>query len=93
VHWLGTDNGNGAPYLFYSGIFAVLVFAVGQLANGYANARRHNCHEPRCWRVGRVHVDDKGTLSCFRHHPEGKPERGHIRERYNLYLGERPGDG
>ena len=28
--------------------------------------RKHNCHERRCWRVGRHAVD--GTPWCNRHH-------------------------
>lgn len=92
AHWLGTDSGNGAPYLFYSGVFTVLVFAIGQAASVWSNLRRHNCHEPRCWRVGRFPVEGTAWTSCRRHHPE-PPQRGDIRERYHLYLGDKPGRG
>lgn len=82
-HWLrhtfGVDNGNDPVYLFYSGLFTVLVFAGGQ----WASYRHKQCHEPWCPRVGRVAVDDRGTLSCWVHHPDGKPERGHIHRRYH----------
>lgn len=93
MHWLGTDNGNNPLYLFYSGLFTVLVFAAGKAVDAYQNARRHNCHEPRCWRIGHAVVDDKGTLSCWHHHPEGHPQRGHIRRRYHLYAGSKRGRG
>lgn len=92
-HWLaihtGTcpvegscNSGTGPYYGYWSGFGSVwpwsflgLSGVAGVLA---VTARRHNCHEPGCWRIGRVHVDDKGTLSCFHHHPEGKPQKGHI---------------
>jgi hypothetical protein len=47
--------------------------------------RKHNCHEPGCLRVGRVTVDDKGTLSCFHHYPEGKPRKGHIQRAHDAH--------
>ena len=47
--------------------------------------RKHDCHEPGCWRLGRVHVDDKGTLSCWHHHPDGKPRPGHIRRAHERH--------
>lgn len=87
-HALGVDNGNSATYLFYSGLFTVLVFAGGQ----WANIRRHNCHEPRCWRIGRFPVEGTPWSACHRHHPS-PPRRGDIRERYHLYVGRQPGKG
>ena len=92
AHWFGTDNGNSATYLFYSGIFGVLVFAAGQIAAVYAILRRNNCHQPRCWRLGRFPVEGTTWNACHRHHPH-PPDSGTIRHRYHLYVGERPGDG
>lgn len=69
AHLLGTDSGNDPVYLFYSGIFGVLVFAAGLLWNAWVNARRHNCHQPKCWRVGRLPVDGTAWVTCKRHHP------------------------
>lgn len=89
---LGTDNGNSPFYLFYSGIFAVLVFAGGQAWNGYLNARKSNCHEHGCWRIGRLPVEGTPWHVCRRHHPD-PPARGDIRKRYHLYLGSKPGRG
>jgi len=83
---LGLDG--GPVYAFYSGLFVVLVFAGGQ----WASVRRHNCHEPRCWRVGRFPVEGTGYVTCRRHHPH-PPGRGDIRRRYHLFIGERPGRG
>lgn len=91
-HWFGTDSGNSAPYLFYSGIFGVIVFALGQVATVYAVLRRNNCHQPRCWRLGRFPVEGTKWTACHRHHP-APPVKETMRERYHLYLGEKPGDG
>lgn len=91
MHVLGTDSGNSPWYLFYSGLFGVLVF-IAQSVNAWINARKHNCHEPRCVRIGRFPVEGTAWTACRRHHP-APPQRGHIREQYHLYLGERPGDG
>ena len=90
AHWLGTDS--GAPYLFYSGLFGVLVFAAGQAAAVYVNLRHRNCHEPRCWRLGRFPVAGTPWATCRRHHP-APPQRGDIRRHYHLYLGDKPGRG
>ena len=89
-HYLGTDG--GAWYNFYSGIFGVPVFGAGLLTTAWVTARRHNCHEPRCWRVGRFPVEGTAWSACRRHHP-APPQRGSIREQHHLYLGERPGRG
>jgi len=91
-HWLGTDSGNSPVYLFYSGFFAVLVFALGQAVNVYVSLRRHNCHEPRCPRLGRFPVEGTLWATCRRHHP-APPAKGRIREQYHLYLGDKPGRG
>jgi hypothetical protein len=82
---LGTDG--GAFYNFYSGIFGVLVITAGLLANAYVTARRHNCHQVGCWRVGRYPVQGTSWTACRRHHP-APPQR-----RQRFYLGERPGRG
>jgi hypothetical protein len=92
VHELGLDSGNGTWYLFYSGIFGVLVFAAGMTANVYVNLRKHNCHQPRCLRLGRFPVEGTPWSACHRHHPS-PPQRDSIRKRYHLYAGERPGRG
>jgi hypothetical protein len=96
-HWLyvhlGLADANSPWYLFPSGWGSILLVSGSFLTVPYITWKRHNCHEPRCWRVGRVTVDDKGTLSCWHHHPKGKPQRGHVREQYHLYLGRRPGRG
>lgn len=67
--FLGTTNGSGRWYLWWSGIFsdvtiffAVLVFY-----------RKHNCHVHRCPRIGsHAAVDANGVqhIVCRRHHPD-----------------------
>ena len=90
ARFLGTDG--GAWYNFYSGIFGVLVFGGGMLTTAWATARHNNCHQPRCWRIGRFPVEGTQLKACHRHHPS-PPTKETIRERYHLYAGERPGRG
>ena len=89
-HVFGFDGGSW--YDFYSGIFGVLVFGGGIVSGAYVTARKHNCHQPRCWRVGRFPVEGTGLNACRRHHPH-PPEPGDIARRYHLYLGDKPGKG
>ena len=87
---LGLDG--GPWYNFFSGLFGVLVIGGGLIYNAWVNARRHNCHQPGCWRVGRFPVEGTAWMACHRHHP-GPPQKDTITRRYHLYLGERPGRG
>ena len=91
-HLFGLDSGESETYLFYSGIFGVLVFALGQIASVYATLRRNNCHQPKCWRLGRFPVEGSKLNACHRHHPD-PPVKETIQEKYHLYFGDRPGDG
>lgn len=94
MHWLAhflgftAGDGNGSPYLFWSGAGSDLAY-LGFL---YALLRHVNCHQPRCLRVGRLPVDGTPFKVCRRHHP-APPQRETIRKRYHLHLGERPGRG
>ena len=90
AHYFGTDG--GAFYNFYSGIFGVLVITGGLLTTAWVNARRHNCQQPGCWRVGRLPVDGTPFVVCHRHHPH-PPAKKTIQERYHLYAGDKPGRG
>lgn len=67
--FLGTTNGGGRWYLWWSGMFGNLtIFAAVALFY-----RRHNCHIHGCWRLGRhTSVDVNGVeyLVCKRHHPD-----------------------
>jgi hypothetical protein len=92
AHWLGLDDPGGAVYLAWSGVIGDLGY-LAILGGLITIVRRHNCHEPRCWRIGRILVDDKGTLSCWHHYPGEKPQRGYVHRRYHLYLGKQPGHG
>ena len=70
-HIFGLDNGSGAWYLFWSGIFDVFVLAAGLAGNAYVTARKHNCHVHRCWRIGRHPVTGTAYVVCRTHHPDG----------------------
>lgn len=69
-HFLGTDSANATFYLFWSGFFAVLVFSAGLGGNAWIAARKHNCHQHRCWRIGRYPVAGGTYTVCRRHHPD-----------------------
>ena len=62
LHIFGVDNMNGRWYAFWSG-FAADLPLFGIVGTLY---RKHNCHQPWCWRLGRHVVD--GTPWCNRHH-------------------------
>jgi hypothetical protein len=97
MHWLahffGFDagEGNGAHYLFWSGAGSDIaeLAVVGGLVT---IVRKHNCHQPRCWRVGRYPVPGTPWAVCRRHHP-APPGRETIRKHYHVYLGSKPGRG
>jgi hypothetical protein len=94
LHWLahffGFDagQGNGAHYLFWSGAGSDLAY----LALVWSVVRHYNCHQPRCWRVGRLPVPGTSYVVCRKHHPS-PPQRDTIAKRYHLYLGDKPGRG
>jgi hypothetical protein len=70
LHVLGVDQGqpygSWNAYNFWSGAGSDLAY-LGIFAALY---RKHNCHQPRCWRIGR-HVID-GTPWCNRHHQDAR---------------------
>jgi hypothetical protein len=55
--------------------------------------RQHNCEVHRCWRLGRHVVEGTGQKVCRRHHPEDHLTAAGVREKYHLYLGDKPGRG
>lgn len=64
---LGLTNASGPWYLWWSGIFGdASILAVPVILY-----RKHNCHRPRCWRVGRF-PDGPWTV-CRRHHSLDRP--------------------
>ena len=72
LHALGIDTTTGPAYAFWSGTGSDL----GELAiiGGMITlVRKHNCHERRCWRVGRHVVD--GTPWCNHHHHAARAAR------------------
>lgn len=64
IHILGIDSVSDWPYAFWSGSGGKLVQAAPLLVL----LRRFNCHQPRCWRVGK-HPHGIYTY-CHKHHPE-----------------------
>jgi len=74
--FLGTTNGDGRWYLWWSGMFGNLtVFAAVIVFY-----RKHNCPVHRCWRIGsHTAVDANGVehVVCRVHHP-GLGPRHHL---------------
>lgn len=64
AHIAGLDNASGSWYLFWSGIFG----DAGYIGVPLILLRRYNCHQPRCWRLGK-HPHGNYTY-CRVHHPE-----------------------
>ena len=63
---LGLTDPSGPAYLWWSGFGADLqIFAALAVF-----LRRHNCHEPGCWRLGRHPIDGTPYVVCRRHHPD-----------------------
>lgn len=72
-HWLmhafGLDNLAGPVYGFWSGAGSDIseLAIVGAVLGMF---KRHNCHQRRCWRIGRHAVN--GSPWCDRHHQEAR---------------------
>jgi len=67
--FLGTTDGSGRWYLWWSGMFGNLAIFTGL----GIFLRRHNCHVHRCLRLGRhAAVDAHGIehVVCKHHHPD-----------------------
>ena len=84
LHWLavhtGTVNEAGPYYGFWSG-FGSDIGEVTIIGGMVAVYRKHTCHEPWCWRIGRHPVEGTPFQACRRHHPALKnerPKRGHM---------------
>ena len=76
-HWLaihtGTLNEPGEYYGFWSGFGSDLgegTIVVALAATLAHSVRKHNCHMPGCWRVGRHPIEGTGYVVCRKHHPE-----------------------
>ena len=70
-HLLGLDNASGPWYLFWSGFGSDLSEVAGLGLVVYMFWRKHNCHEPGCWRIGaHSYRDPEGHehVHCRRHH-------------------------
>jgi hypothetical protein len=77
LHWLaihtGTYNEPGPYYGFWSGFGSDLgeyAIVVSLLAGLFHTVRKHNCHMPGCWRIGRHSIEGTTYVVCRKHHPE-----------------------
>lgn len=84
-HFFGFANGdgNGSHYLFFSGSGSDLT-ELTIIVAGVHIYYRFTCHEPMCFWPGHL-MADRHTRSCWHHHPEGRPQRGHVRRRYEQH--------
>ena len=76
-YWLqvhtGTINEAGPYYGFWSGFGSDLEeFGIlgGISAAIYQLVKKHNCHEPGCWRIGQYPAADGQFMLCYSHHPD-----------------------
>lgn len=94
MHWLAHffgvagGDGNSSAYLWWSGPGSDLAY----LGIFWALWRGHNCHQPKCLRIGHLPVQGTAYRTCRKHHPS-PPGTETIRQRYHLYAGRRPGRG
>jgi hypothetical protein len=72
--WYGFWSGFGANFGEYAMVGGVLAWC-----------RKHNCHEHRCYRMGR-HPGDTGPV-CRRHHKPNAPATTQIRPDENRNAG------
>lgn len=72
LHILGIDNVSGYWYAWWSGSGSVLIPPVLTATPIVLVQLRHkNCHQPRCWRLGRFEAD--GYKLCSIHHDNPLP--------------------
>jgi hypothetical protein len=71
AHLLGIDNEAGRWYAFWSG-FGSDMSEVTLIGLAFGAYHRHNCHQRRCWRIGRHTVG--GSPWCDRHHEAARGE-------------------
>jgi hypothetical protein len=65
----GAKNEAGWPYGLWSGFGGALPdILILTALTGWLH--HNNCHQHRCWRLGRHPVGDTGLRVCRRHHPE-----------------------
>jgi hypothetical protein len=75
--FLGTVDGGGRWYLWWSGMFANVTIFVAL----FVFLRKHNCHIHGCWRMGShsaVDANDVVHVVCRHHHPDLGPKH-HLR--------------
>jgi hypothetical protein len=92
LHVFGIDTTTGPWYAFWSGAGGILERLLELAVIGGLLWRHNNCHQPQCWRLGRLPVEGSQWKTCRHHHP-APPGRETIRQRYHLYAGSKPGRG
>jgi hypothetical protein len=71
-------KGTGAAYSFWSGAGSDWG-QVTVLGGAVLLYRKHNCHERRCWRIGKHPIDGSPYIVCRKHHPD-VPNKGATHE-------------
>jgi hypothetical protein len=69
----GTNDESGTYYGFWSGFGSDLgeYVILGAVFNGlYLHWRHINCHDPKCWRIGRYQAAGGQYKLCHHHHPD-----------------------
>lgn len=69
---LGIDNEAGRWYAFWSG-FGSDISELSLFGALVVMLRKHTCHAPRCFRMGRYKVEGTVYVLCHKHHPDGRP--------------------
>lgn len=80
IHWLahilGIDTQQSEFYDAWSGCIPALIGAVSAASVVWAVLRSLNCHQHRCWRLGKHPVAGTGWKTCRRHHPDPRVAGG-----------------
>lgn len=75
-HILGIDTQASKNYDSVSGYLPIVVTALG-FSGILMTAWHHlNCHQDKCWRIGRFPVGDGKWKSCKLHHPDPVVKEG-----------------
>jgi hypothetical protein len=69
LHWSGSDNVSGPEYGFWSGFAGDITILIAFGGGLTALARKINCHEVGCWRIGKFPVEGTPYTTCRFHHP------------------------
>lgn len=73
-HALGIDTQQSMAYAFWSGFGPALIALALGSGTIAAVLHRFNCHQHRCWRIGRHHAGP--YVVCRRHSPDPAVREG-----------------